>query len=1672
MGEFTALLNKNFIIWKRNKVSLIAEIVIVTAFAFVIGIFKHYSPMETNQPMSYLNFPFALTPDPAVAYPNNYRDLMTGYSQKAKTPLSGAYFQNPLFKNCSIDRSNSKSRPGGVIAISPSTGSPIIASLNSFFTNVMNYTTKSFNSKTDIDNYVVDENYGGEVDGQFVPPLCLAINFDSFGPDIWNYSLMFNLSGNPSWYDLVPIEQPQVIKFQQDAFSDYRWQNQFNSGFQIIQELMLNLITTDQKLGNVKSTVYFVPTPAVKTSKLLANTNNGDMSFFIMFPLTINFLKFVYNMLNEKERRITENMRNMGMSLYKHYFSWLAFNSVLLFAISLVWSVITKLVFFKSSNYFYIFFLMFLPGLTLQSVSFFITAFFTKAKMGIVMGLVATFIFDLFRVAKQSITNPSEGLLMWMSLSPSEAVSSASSSIVTLESNDIGMHGNNFNELVNQYKYSWFVSMQLLSAAGFLILGLYLDQVWPTEIGIKRHPLFFILDFCPRKNTQETRPHSKSLLEGEESDGDNFEGVEDQLKTQSAENKTLKIQNLRKVYPNGKVAVNRLNLEMYTDQIFALLGHNGAGKTTTISMVSGLLTQTEGNITLLGRDSREDARHNRKILGVCPQTNPIYENLTCREHLVLYATIKKGESVAEGLPVVTEAEIDNILKDLDLFDKKNYPASKLSGGQKRKLCVACAFIGGSKVILLDEPTSGMDTYARRFLWEMLKNYKKDRIIILSTHYMDEADYLGDRIAIMGKGKLITCGSSLFLKKRFGAGYDLTVVKRDTSITSDSIEAVVTRFVPSAKKSGDISMEIKFQLPATESPKFEALFADFENNKEKYGIQSFGISLTTLEEVFLKVAGIIDDGEDKKSEEDKDDPSGLGDTMAKGAPKISKDSENFELNDIRIKDPSALFWTHFWALVKKRFIYFKRDKRGLVCELYLPALIVLMGMFMTTIKFIKECESGIVTPQILGKTNFVIASATGLNIGGLKTYTDSLASTFAPNLTVTYATSTSLNTYNTYLVDNADPIRYYSVFIDSFDTVAKSYSYNCFVNSTAPWSVQTCVNFMERALFKFMKGSANADINTNMNPFKLTKQVASFQNTAIGFVAAFIISISYAFIPASLIVIIVKERENNVKHQQIVSGVSIVAYWLSNLFIDFLKYLVPATLTVGILFLYDATVFTQGTALSATISLFVLFGPSMIMFTYLFSFMFTSPSKAQFIIFLLSYLGGSILMILSFILRLIDSTRSLQLNFLEYVFRFLPIYDISFGMFSMANGQIWQYINPSGKLPGPWDRLCALPSVIYLAILPILYFALILFIEAKGSKITKSMNTNPKDQLNFADEDPDVTRERKEVESSDDFAVKVSNLMIEYVLYSNGFCKKKQLDTKLAVKGVSFGVKKGECFGLLGTNGAGKTSTFKVLSGEILPNYGQAMIANMDTETNMKQIGSLIGYCPQFDALLENLTAREHLELYAAIKGIPENMREGLIQNKLRQLNLKQYENVLAGTYSGGNKRKLSVAIALLGNPPIILLDEPSSGMDPEARRFMWSVVSEISVQNKKSSVILTTHSMEEAEALSSKLAIMVEGRIKCIGPVQALKSKFGQGFEIEVKIRLPTNKEIAELQAKCGTEEERISTTDKAIKILQALGVKNAEYEFCPNGKCSNFQVQVISYLARSREESTWLSTH
>ena len=156
----------------------------------------------------------------------------------------------------------------------------------------------------------------------------------------------------------------------------------------------------------------------------------------------------------------------------------------------------------------------------------------------------------------------------------------------------------------------------------------------------------------------------------------------------------------------------------------------------------------------------------------------------------------------------------------------------------------------------------------------------------------------------------------------------------------------------------------------------------------------------------------------------------------------------------------------------------------------------------------------------------------------------------------------------------------------------------------------------------------------------------------------------------------------------------------------------------------------------------------------------------------------------------------------------------------------------------------------------------------------------------------------------------------------------------------------------------------------------------------------MGYCPQFDGLQPNMTAREHLQFYAQVRGVPTDLIDDTVESLLSKMSLNKYADRQAGTYSGGNKRKLSVAIALIGEPAVVLLDEPSTGMDPEARRFMWDV---ISASTKGRTIVLTSHSMEECEALCNRIGIMVGGRFSCLGSLQHLKNRFSEGYSIDLR---------------------------------------------------------------------------
>lgn len=342
-------------------------------------------------------------------------------------------------------------------------------------------------------------------------------------------------------------------------------------------------------------------------------------------------------------------------------------------------------------------------------------------------------------------------------------------------------------------------------------------------------------------------------------------------------------------------------------------------------MLTGLITSTSGKCEVFGSDLFEDMSQVRQYLGVCPQHDILFDLLTPEEHLDIFCDFKGVEKKNK------KEEIKKMLIDVDVHHHKDTVARNLSGGNRRKLSVAIALVGGSKLVLLDEPTAGMDLSARRKLWNMLKNYKHNRVIILTTHYMDEADILGDRIGIMTGGQLICLGSSLFLKNRFGVGYNLTMVKKSNE-TNLKIGKYLENKLGEVKMLSEVSSEITYQIPTALSYKFKTFFTDFDNDLNGLDIRSYGISVTTLEEVFLRVGHGDDTAEDLKIKE----------ALKQKREDNDKIDDDFSIAEDSVTGVFNVFGIHIVALFLKRFFIYKRNYKGLIVEVLIPVLLVLIG----------------------------------------------------------------------------------------------------------------------------------------------------------------------------------------------------------------------------------------------------------------------------------------------------------------------------------------------------------------------------------------------------------------------------------------------------------------------------------------------------------------------------------------------------------------------------------------------------------------------------------------------------------------------------------------------------------------------------------------------------------
>ena len=1524
---------------------------------------------------------------------------------------------------------------------------------------------KDFKNIEEMEGYIKDKKYGTEK----FPEICFGMRLEETIKG-YDYSLhYFDSIFSQGIQDLSNIIGGPIDLFKSGPDMQ-SYQKYKNSGYTYIMKLIHEYILR-KETHNKNATLNFGMMPMkyvnYKRDKL------GDympiiIPFFIMVAYICSLCLYVYRMVSEKESRAKEGMKIMGLEEGIYFLSYFLQYLVINIFVSIINTIIVIFIFTKIPFYF-IYLLFFLWGINVFALAFFFQSFIDTTKIALILSLLIYFIMYFASLAAIKETS-SQGLKIGLSFFPPAVLEITIIMMGEFESHFREYKPRYFSNIYTNYSLFRMMLMFIVDFLIYIFLGYYLTMVLPHTYGIRK-PFYFLFTsefWCRKKNKSKDEiqneneensinTHSTSLS-GFDTQKDfnikknmtliynndpNFED-ENLYKDKMGKEDVLKIRNLTKKFEDGKISIDNLNINFYKDEIFALLGHNGAGKTTLISTLTGLYEATEGNAFYDGDDILigNNMDKFRLKVGICPQHDVLFEDLTIKEHLNMF-------SIFKGVPSDhIDEEVNKSLKDFKLEEIKDITVSDLSAGQKRQLSIAIALIGGSKVIFLDEPSSGMDVSSRRNLWEILKRQSENKIIILTTHYMEEASVLGNRIGIINKGKMKCIGTSLFLVEKFGKYMSINLYKDEEANNENIINYINDKIKETQFEV--LSEEIILRIPKSNFINGEGLnlrefFEDLDNNLKRLKIKSYSVSMPTLEDVFLNMAS--DDDKSIKSNKKK----------SQELKEIENDKILFETDYKEDFLQNSKFCNDFIATFKRRLYLIIRDLKSFLMEVLCPILLVLIGLLVSKININWASDPWKMDISFIGKQNVLFSS-----IQGIKNIKDYYFYDHYINVT---CRTLKINDYTQEEKDKAivnfiDKI--YETNKDTEDSKLKevdmtddnyvgyfgallmlseendNYEFLIAVNSRVKHAVPIYnFYFMKQIIQKAIKRKIN--IEYTHYPMPLTSELDERTGEVNNSIFILFIATAFSLIPASFVTRIVKERINNSKHLMRLSGMKRMAYWIVNYIFELVKYYF--TCGVCILLIKIFHFYEKYLGL-----LYVLYGPAMISSTYILSFAFQNEAMAQNIIILLNFVIGALGSVVVTLLRGMDNTYE-DIKIVEYILAIMPSFCFNFGYDLLLNKLViyiieypeeWMFFDDSDVIK---HFTLLLPMLIFLSF-EIVFYTFILFIIERNYyhyiiRQNKKLKTEVKDPLVLEEiekANQEVIIISNENLPQNKYSLRLKNINKEFKKAC--YCCKKD-KKNVAIKNLNFCVEPGECFGLLGLNGAGKTTTFKCITQEISPTNGEIYINGIDTYNNFEKISMLIGYCPQYEAIFNYLTVKENLEFYARIKGVKIQYLDQLVKAMITEMSLDEYSDKIAGKLSGGNKRKLSVAISLLCNPQIILLDEPSTGMDPEARRFMWSIIHKTTKLGKKSSVTMTTHSMDEAETLCKRMGIMVNGEFVCLGKASQIKERYGYGYEIDIRIKPLSTEQQNEIIKRINKDDPTLASDKININFSIDSSIQN-----------------------------------
>ncbi|XP_016988642.1 ATP-binding cassette sub-family A member 13 isoform X2 [Drosophila rhopaloa] len=1214
-----------------------------------------------------------------------------------------------------------------------------------------------------------------------------------------------------------------------------------------------------------------------------------------------------------RESRNSMLLRSMGLKAHSELVAWALMSFVELCVIFVLISVVLYSGgILGYTNWFFMMFYCLSFGVCLISFCYMCSNFFNSANIGAV----------------------ASALLFFISLCPFIIVLMFDAKLSVFESFLVDL------SFTTAFAKGWSELMRMELQQEGLTLG-HLVQVGPARSECAMALLMFLLDFLLYAVIGLTYQRFKK---------NNYSFVK-VTRSQLDDKLGASLANVTKLY-GSKCAVSNLSLDFARNQVSCLLGRNGAGKSTLIKLLTGQIRQSSGKVLLAGEHQ----------VGVCWQDNILIPTLTAREHLQLYAQIKMQPSGGSDGAEEVRTEVARTLQSLNFGQHESYPAWQLSGGYRRRLCVAIAFIASPSVVILDEPCNGVDAKARKDIWQLIERLRQGRAVIFATHFLDEAKYLSDSLVIMRNGRIIAQHSRDSLQQLCTSSYSIRMRCADAT----GVAYIVQRAQQLLPRSQVI------HAGATEHPHSLTISASYAEHLTPGAVEFLELLQTQ------EAAGAVADVELTSSsslEQEFEQLNRRNGPDEPAAPRRSNGERNGVVGGLAtISEDPPTACKQFRLLMGKRLRHLSRNYRLLLYVLLLPALFELCAMWFVSYRLEDDFDTVLPLSRSLYPKTAQFLSEEKVT---------SLTEQLHPRLRTSCDELGECREFN-------DSESAYNWVMNSWDEYRErrygGYGLNgsgatVWYNNKGYHSMVAWLNDLNSELLRTTLNDSDYGILTLNEPWKLgysELSTSSILRQAGDGSMVFILLIAFGLVVAAGSVYLVKERVNGEKLQQRLCGVSAVTYWLVAFVWDYLVMVLGLIVCLAVILMFGMPVFVDRQQLVGIIGLSLAFSFACVPAVHVAEKIFSDSSIAIVSIFCANLIIPLVTMGIVLILGVVgdgpawDSWR----HALNQVFLIFPIHALGDGFLELCKNYMValvfrRYDIDSYKHPLASDLLGRhFTALLVVGVVGLILNVLIEWhlLRRLWQRVERLLDCTYRREL-------DKLGQLKLVNIQSIFkscvaageAVRAENL---WLAYRRG---------NYAVRQVHFSVQKGECFGLLGKNGAGKSTIFKMLTGQLQPNVGHIYF---------EQPG--VSYCPQSNPLDPLLTASECIRFYGRLRGIRD--LEQFLDRVLDTYELRPYKDIQVRNLSGGNRRKLTVAITCCGCTPTVLMDEPTSDMDPVTRDMVYATIEQLLLARR--AVVLTSHSVSEIEHLCHRVAVLRSGQVIASDSPERLKAEHGGYYAV------------------------------------------------------------------------------